>query len=110
MSWKVLGPRNDILQMTEGDFGVALKLTLKNYNISANDRIDFVVVKQIHGEELLKKTFINIEGNTVYIMLTQQETSQIAAGEYIYRVDWYQNGVFMDNLSRVGIFRVVIKA
>ena len=110
MGWKVLGPNEDVLQMTEGDFGVALKMSLIDYPISASDSVDFVVVDKIHGDEIVKKTYTSIENNAVNIELTAAESALLEPGEYVYRADWYQDGVFMDNLSRVGIFRVVVKA
>ena len=96
--------------MTEGDFGNALKINLNKITISENDRFDFVVCDQVHGEEIVKKTFTDVTGGAVYLELTAAESALLPVGVYVYRIDWYQGAVFMNNLSSVGIFEVVVKA
>lgn len=110
MSWTVSGPNFDYLTMTEGDFGNALKINLKKITISQNDSFDFVIVDQVHGTEIVKKTFTDVTGGAVYLELTAAESALLPVGVYFYRIDWYQGAIFMNNLSRIGVFEVVVKA
>ena len=71
------------LQMTVGDYGVALPFELKGITISEQDSIKIVVKSETCGTKLIEKDFKSI--------------------------DWYQDGIFMCNIISDGTLRVVKK-
>lgn len=104
--WAVLG--KDI-QMTAGDFGIQLPITISGTTLSASDEILFTL-KNYSYQTVLTKTFSNISQNTVNLTLTAQESEGLTPGIYTYILDWYQDGVFMCNLVPGSVFKVVAKA
>lgn len=107
MSWSVDG---NSLEMAVGDFGVELPLTVHGITMSEQDTIG-VVIKSVNSEEpIIEKTFTAVQDNTVQFMLTAEESARLPAGNYRYRLDWYRDGVFMNNIVKFGSFKVVKKA
>ena len=92
--------------MTEGDFGVALPITISGVTLGAQDSVRFTL-KQ-NGETILTKDFANITNNTVQLIFAENETPPV--GLYVYSLDWYQLGTFMCNIVPCAAFKVVDKA
>lgn len=101
--WNVIGLN---LQMTEGDYGVALPVSISGVTLGAQDSVRFTL-KQ-NGETILMKDFTNITGNTVQLIFAENETPPV--GSYVYSLDWYQLGTFMCNIIPCASFKVVDKA
>lgn len=101
--WNVIGLN---LQMTEGDYGIELPITVSGVTLGAQDSVKFTL-KQ-NGETILTKDFSNIQQNTVKLTLTEAETPPV--GSYVYSLDWYQSGTFMCNIIPCAAFKVVDKA
>ncbi len=97
------------LQMTAGDYGVALPFELKGITISEQDSIKIVVKSETCGTKLIEKDFQSIEDNIVNLLFTKEESSKLQVGGYKYRLDWYQDGIFMCNIISDGTLRVVKK-
>ena len=105
MAWKESGLS---LQMAEGDYGVPLTIEFEGITFTARDQIDFVICR---GEvELITKTFSDISNNTVELVISREETERLPVGRYLYRIDWYQDYAFMDNLAPNGLLIVIDKA
>ena len=98
------GSQGNSIFMTEGDYGIALPITISGITLSASDNIAFAI-KNV-GETVLQKEFSNIQDNTINIELTEEETAKLPIGSYVYSLDWYQDGVFMCNIVPNGYFRV----
>ena len=96
------------IEMTEGDFGVELPLTVEGITLSANDVLNFVIVG--NGEEIISKVYDDIQENTITLVITEGETALLPVGGYAYRLDWYQDNAFMCNLAPMGAFIVGKKA
>lgn len=107
MAWKASG---NTISMAEGDFGIALPGTIHGIEFSASDSIRFTFKDVVDGHTILTKEFSNISNDTVYLILTEAESSLFSVGKYVYSLDWYQDGVFMCNIIPVGNFKVVNKA
>ncbi len=107
--WNVNG--NEIT-MTEGDFGLLLPLTVNGATFTAADELLFEIKAQANGETLIAKnfTYSDIDNNTVNIELTEAESATLSVGTYCWTLDWYQDGVFLCNVVRVAVFKVVDKA
>ena len=105
--WVATG--NDV-SMCEGDFGVELPIKISGATFGASDEILFTLKTAIDGEIILEKSFSNIQENTVYLVLTGEESETIDPGVYVYALDWYQDGVFLCNVIPSAMFRVVNKA
>lgn len=103
--WNVIGLN---LQMTEGDFGVELPITVSGVTLGAQDSVKFTLKAAPNGETILTKDFSNIQQNTVQLIFTENETPQV--GAYVYSLDWYQLGTFMCNIIPCAAFKVVDKA
>lgn len=106
MAWEAQGTN---ITMAEGDYGVSLPFIVKGVTFTNNDSIGFVV-KSVTGDELINKVFSSNASNKVNIYFTEEESAKLPAGTYRYRLDWYQDGAFMDNIIKMGALRVVNKA
>ena len=98
------------IQMAEGDFGIALPMTISGPTFTASDEIKMTVKDSMNGTTLLEKTFSDIQNNTISIELTSSETAQLPVGNYVYSIDWYQEGHFLCNIVPASKFKVVDKA
>lgn len=103
--WKV---SNNSIAMTEGDYGVALPVTISGVEIAVGDSVKFTVKKG--NDTVLEKEFSSIQHNTVNLELTEQESESLTVGVYVYTLDWYQDGNFMCNIFNGELFKVVDKA
>lgn len=104
--WKVMGKN---ISMAEGDFGIALPARAIGITLTDADTVVFVFKNQMNGATVLEKE-AEISSNIVTITFTETESELFPVGQYVYRVDWYQNGLFMCNIIPAGIFKVVDKA
>lgn len=98
------------LQMVEGDFGLALPFDVKGTTITANDVLRFTFKDKLNGETLLTKEYTNIQQNSASLEFTEAESALFPVGDYVYSLDWYQDGLFMGNLIKCAAFKVVEKA
>ena len=98
------------LQMVEGDFGLALPFNVSGTTITASDVLRFTFKDKLNGETLLTKEYTDIQGNSAQLMLTEEESALFRVGDYVYSLDWYQDGTFMGNLIKCAAFKVVEKA
>lgn len=97
------------IQMTVGDYGIELPITVIGTTITASDSLRLTFNNALTGDEVLVKDFDNISQNTVNFELTEAESALFPVGVYSYSLDWYQDGNFMCNIIPIGIFRVVSK-
>ena len=102
--WNCTG--QDII-MARGDYGIELEIEVEGATFAANDELRFKVAR--NGETVVEKTFTNIQNNKVNLVLTKAETDALRVGSYRYSLDWYEDGVFMDNVIPSAAFRVVAK-
>lgn len=96
--------------MAEGDYGLALPISISGTTLGAQDSIKLTFKTAVNGDEILSKTFDGITDNTVSLELTDEESALFSVGVYVYCLDWYQNGNFMCNIIPYAQFRVVDKA
>ena len=106
--WKVI-PVNNI-QITEGDFGIELPITVTGTTIGTSETLRFTFKSKVNGTVILEKDFTPVTQNTVNLSFTEEESALFGVGCYVYMLDWYSNGVFMCNLIPVATFKVVDKA
>lgn len=99
---------NDI-RMAEGDYGIALPVTVNGVTLSERDNLKFVFKKTRNGETVLEKEYVPVN-NTVGLELTEAESGLFHVGDYVYCLDWYQDGSFLCNIIPIARFRVVDKA
>lgn len=105
--WNVLG--SDLI-MCEEDYGIQLPITITGATFAQYDEMQLTIKDTLNGNTILTKTFSNITDNTVDLELTAAESALLPVGNYVYRLDWYQNGSFMCNVIPLSKFRVVEKA
>lgn len=98
--------KND-LSMAEGDYGIQLPVTIEGATLGQGDAIKFVFKKSVDGELVLEKTYSSFDQNTAYLEFTAAESALFPIGTYVYRMDWYQNGVFLCNIIPSAKFKVV---
>lgn len=101
--WAVKG--NDI-QMTAGDWGVSLPITVYGASMTAADTLKFTVKDGFGGATVLDKSY-SAGGSSISLILTKAETTRMKPGRYVYRLDWYHDGSFQCNIIPGGEFRVV---
>lgn len=96
------------LNMTEGDWGVKLTVTVTGVTFTANDSVR---IKIQRGETtIIEKEYTNITQNTFDLEFTEAESALLPVGSYLYSLDWYQDGAFMCNIIPSGMFLVGDKA
>ena len=96
------------LNMTEGDWGVKLPVTVTGVTFTANDSVR---IKIQRGETtIIEKEYTNITQNTFDLEFTEAESALLPVGSYLYSLDWYQDGAFMCNIIPSGLFVVGDKA
>ena len=96
--------------MTECDFGLQLPVTVTGTQFAENDALNITIKDFVNGTVILEKDFTYIQNNTVILDLTEEESALFPVGQYVYSLDWYQNGAFMCNIIRMAKFKVVEKA
>ena len=105
--WVVYG---NALEMTEGDYGIELPVTINGATLGEDDTLKFTFKAAADGEALLEKEYTDPTDNAVFLSFTEEESAKFAAGKtYIYSLDWYQEGEFLCNVIPRGNFRVVNK-
>ena len=105
MAWFVTG--NNDLQMAEGDFGVALPITISGMTFSSGDCVKLTIKDKRNGEVILEKDFSNISHNTISLEFTEVESGLFSVGDYVYRLDAYQAGNYLNNIIPVASLKVV---
>lgn len=98
------------IEMTQGDYGVVLPISISGPTFTASDAIKFTLKDGVGGAILLEKTFTNISSNTINLELTHAESNTLQPRSYVYNLDWYQGGNFVCNLVAGASFKVVGKA
>ena len=104
MSWYVSG--ND-LQMAEGDYGVELPITISGMEFVAGDCVKLTIKTAKNGDAVLTRDFTTITQNTIILELTEAESALLRVGSYVYRLDAYQNGNYLNNIIPLASFKVV---
>ena len=97
------------LVMAEGDFGLELPFTIEDESVSSVDSIKFTFKDRVNGTTILEKDF-PFNGNASALIFTEAESALFPVGQYVFRADWYNNGLFMCNVIPVGTFKVIEKA
>lgn len=103
--WNVNGLQ---LNMTEGDWGVKLPVTVTGVTFTANDSVRIKI--QRDETTIIEKEYTNITQNTFDLEFTEAESALLPVGSYLYSLDWYQDGAFMCNIIPSGMFLVGDKA
>ena len=96
------------LNMTEGDWGVKLPVTVTGVTFTANDSVRIKI--QRDETTIIEKEYTNIAQNTFDLEFTEAESALLPVGSYLYSLDWYQDGAFMCNIIPSGMFLVGDKA
>lgn len=94
--------------MAKGDYGVALPFTFSGPTFTPADELK-LTVKNAAGALVLEKVYSNIQNNMISVELTSEESALLPPGNYIYGIDWYQNGAFQCNLLPVSRWAVMNK-
>lgn len=98
------------LQMTEGDWGIELPISIDGVELTASDEVMVTIKTEKNGETVIIKNFANISENTINLSLTEEESALLGVGTYVYSLDWYQDGAFLCNIIPAASFKVVDKA
>lgn len=102
--WVVSG---NSLTMTEGDYGLALPVSVTGAAFSDGDTLRFTFKEVPNGDVILTKDF-NASGE-VALELTAEDSALFRVGTYVYSLDWYREGSFMCNIIPQAGFKVVDK-
>ena len=98
------------LQMTEGDWGIELPISIDGVTLTASDEVMVTIKTDKNGETVIVKNYDNISENTIKLSLTEAESALLPVGTYVYSLDWYQDGAFLCNIIPAASFKVVDKA
>ena len=103
--WTVNG--NNI-KMAEHDYGIALTVAIGGTTFSASDKLKFTFKKSMNGSTVLTKE-LTPNQNRIDLVFTEAESALFPIGDYVYALDWYQDGEFMYNVIPCASFKVVDK-
>ena len=104
--WSV---KNASISMTEGDYGVELPFTISGVTLTAQDRLRFTFKDKRNGETVLSVE-LTPTNNAVSLEFSEADSAKFSVGEYVYSLDWYQDGSFLCNVIPSASFLVVDKA
>ena len=104
----MLTGKGKTIVMVQGDYGIELPIRFKGVSIGQDETIEFRIINKI-GETKIRKTYANIQDNTIALEFTQQETSLLKPADYKYSIDLYKNGVFLANIVNCSEFKVEVK-
>lgn len=120
--WKVSG---QTIKMTKGDYGIDLPITINGVTFSAQDSVLFTLKTKEFCDDMcecypgkpnksdstiITKSYSNISNNTINLSFTKEESDKLYPGDYLYSLDWYQDGLFLCNIIPAADFKVVDKA
>ena len=105
--WKVNGTK---LEMTVGDYGFALPFKVTGISISESDSVKISIQKVQNDAPIIEKIVSAEEDNTFRLLLSAEDSAKLVIGNYLYRIDWYRDGVFMYCLIESALLKVVYKA
>lgn len=105
------------IAMAEGDYGVYLPIEFifdddDTETIASTDTFIITIAKVVRNgvleakEELLSKSFSGVTDNVLRIFFTEDESKLLPIGQYVYSLDWYREGAFMNNLIERQVFSV----
>lgn len=105
------------IAMAEGDYGVYLPIEFifdddDTETIASTDTFTITIAKIVRNgvleakEELLSKSFSGVTDNVLRIFFTEAESNLLPIGQYVYSLDWYREGAFMNNLIERQVFSV----
>lgn len=98
---------NNDIYMTEHDYNVALPITINGAEFDNTDSVKIVIKK---GESVvLEKIYNEITENTFNFILTESESETLPLGNYLYHMDWYEDGAFRDCIVEKAKFIVTDK-
>ena len=95
------------ISMCVGDWGVELPITISGVTLGASDSLKITIA---NTAPLIVKEYDNITQNTIRLVLTEAESALLPVGTYVYSLDWYQDGSFLCNIIKYGLFLVGDKA
>lgn len=101
------------LEMTEGDYGITLPLTVSGITMNPGDELALAVKTAKNGTTIIEQTMSVSEqtDDPVFGLVFSEEQSELLTpGKYFYILDWYRNGEFFCNIIPNGILKVVDKA
>lgn len=95
---------NNKIKMNEGDFGLTLPIGFTEF--LDGDSIT-VIIKDRKDEniKLLNKNFI-VQNNKIDFILTEEETSKLKKGTYLYGIKQYRVGQLKNTIATDNIFEV----
>ena len=99
---------NDI-KMTEGDFGLQIPINLTGGTISTSDEFKILINDSQDQTTIIEKDYNNVQNNKILFELTEAEAALLPVGSYLWGLDWYQSGAFLDNIIPMSSFKVTKK-
>lgn len=105
--WNTIGTN---ISMAEGDYGIALPVKISGTTLGAQDSIRITFKDAVNGNVILVKDYDEIAQNTIALEFSEAESALFPIGNYVFALDWYQDGNFMCNIILAASMRVVDKA
>ena len=100
------GGSAESLRMTEGDFGVVLPFNIAGATLGNSDSFKFTFKERVNGATVLEKTYDGITNNKVPLCFSEAESAELKPGQYVYSLDWFQNGSFLCCVIERGVLKV----
>ena len=108
--WALLSNTGTDVSFIEGEYGIALPITLSGVEIGALDSVKITVKTGKNGDTILEKVYTDIQNGVVNFVFSEEESAMLPVGSYVYNLDWYLDGVFNGTVINGAKLKVVDKA
>lgn len=108
--WELINKNGNDVSMIEGEYGLALPITLKDTAVSPSDTVKIEIKSGKNGETILTKEYTGITDSKVYLVLSEEDSAKLPVGSYVYNLDWYLDGIFNGTVINGARIKVVGKA
>lgn len=91
--------RDKEIRFNEGDYGEIITFNLTDGNILPNDSITFIIEDIAEKNNIMEKQVTIKDTTTFELAFTQEESSQLKQGRYMWGLIWERDGELVDTLS-----------
>ena len=99
---------NNKIKIVRGDTG-CIEFTVQNYSLSKGDKVKFTVKASMTATEpaILKEITEFTENGTALIVLNEEDTNSLAAGDYLYEIEVRLRDGSVDTVITATQFKII---
>ncbi len=93
------------ITMYEGDYGERLPIRIVQGEILSGDVLKFII--QDYGRKNIIEKVVDVNEESFDFFLTEQETTLLPEGKYLWGLKQYREGLLIDTLTANNTFEVI---